>query len=367
MINRKVRFLTFLPSFGTIRLSFRAKSRNPLSSGEGDFSARPSGSVEMTPISFITMRCSLLFFLILFTCQRPVPAPKHFRIVGHITTTGYPHDVAVQNGRAYVADGQAGLAVFAISIPESVAFLGSIMDSLNEAWGVAVADSFAYVAYGNKELMIVDIRRPDSLKVAGVLEYPQPAYGLDIAVRDSMAYIAASSQFIAVNVADPYHPNLIFQDYYPHSCRGIALAGGYGYLVCEQLGLTCWRLDTFPPQQVGSMDTPGNARSVAVQENHAFIADGRNGLVVADISNPFRPTQVSGIGLPGYANGIALRETLAFICCRDAGMAIVNIAHPESPSLVERVQTPYAIGVCAAGQFIYLCDRDLGLVVVKQE
>ncbi|MEO0078495.1 MAG: hypothetical protein ABIK86_05800, partial [candidate division WOR-3 bacterium] len=77
---------------------------------------------------------------------------ERFRLAASAKTQGYPHDVWVQGNRAYVADGQAGLAVFDVTDPLGPVFLGSKMDSLNEAWGVTASDSFAYVAYGYKEL-----------------------------------------------------------------------------------------------------------------------------------------------------------------------------------------------------------------------
>jgi len=287
--------------------------------------------------------------------------------VAHAPTNGYPHDVVVQGNRAYVADGQAGLTVFDITDPEAPVFLGSITDSLNEAWGVAVADSYVFLAYGNKELMVVDARRPDSLVAVGFLEYPQPAYGLDVAIQDSLVDIAASAQFIVVNVADPVHPNLIFQYYYPHNCRGVALAGRHGYVVCEQLGLASWQLDTFPPLQIGSLNTSGNARGIAVQDSYAYVADGRNGLVVIDVSNPARPALVATVQLSGYANAVAVRDTLAFLGCGTGGIAVVGIADPSNPRLITQLKTPYAMGLYPIGRFLFACDRDMGLVVVKQE
>ncbi|MCX6843796.1 MAG: hypothetical protein NTX53_16120, partial [candidate division WOR-3 bacterium] len=175
---------------------------------------------------------------------------ERFRVVTSIKTQGYPHDIETHGGRAYIADGQAGLAMFDVTNPESPMLMGVKMDSMNVAWGVAVSGNYAYITYGSKELYIVDASRPESLKVAGELEYPQPSYGYDVAVRDSFAFLAADAQFIIVNVAQPSYPNLVFQYRYPHDCRDVAVSGDYCYLACGQLGVAVWKVESLPPRQV---------------------------------------------------------------------------------------------------------------------
>ncbi len=294
---------------------------------------------------------------------------QRFIIVNSLKTQGYPHDITVQGNRAYIADGQAGLAVYDITNPVSPLFLARIMDSLNVAWGVAVKDSFAYIAYGYKELMIVNIQNPESLKIVGVLEYPQPGYGYDIAVQDTWAYIAAGAQFLAVNIADPRYPNLRFQYYYPRNCRSVVIADHRGFVACEQLGVAAWRLDTFPPVQLSGFDTPGNARGVTVNDARLYVADGRDGLMVIDAHEPGNLRELSRIALDGYANSVTVDDSLIFIACGSGGVAVVNCANPSEPYLMAQIKTPYAygVGVVTETSYFLVLDRDLGIVTVKKE
>jgi hypothetical protein len=50
--------------------------------------------------------------------------------------------------------------------------------------------------------------------------------------------------------------------------------------------------DPSAPKPVGSYDTPGVARAVAVEGQYAFVADDRRGLHVLDISDPTAPKPV---------------------------------------------------------------------------
>jgi hypothetical protein len=292
---------------------------------------------------------------------------ERFRLVASVKTQGYPHDVWVRGGRAYVADGQAGLAVFDVTNPEAPAFLGSKMDSLNEAWGVVADDSFAYIAYGYKELVIVDVRQTDSLAITGVLEYLQPGSGYDIALQDSFVYVAADAQFVKIKVARPSAPELVFQGYNPRDCRGVALSGRNAYVALGQLGFAVWRIDTTPIVQIGSADTPGNARGIAVSGNNVYVADGREGLLVADASSPAAPAVAGRLPLAGYALNVTVAGNCAYVACGDGGLSVVDVTVPGAPRLLARLDTPHMVGVSALGPYIFGGDRDLGLVVIKRE
>jgi hypothetical protein len=292
---------------------------------------------------------------------------ERFRVVASLKTKGYPHDIEVSAGRAYIADGQAGLAVIDVADPAAPVLLGTKMDSMNVAWGVAVSDSYAYITYGSKELYIVNVSRPESLKVTGELEYPQPGYGYDVAVRDSYVYLAADAQFIVVNVAQPAYPNLVFQYRYPRDCRGASVQGNWAYLACGQLGVAVWKVESLPPRQVASFDTPANALSVAVSGNYLYVADTRNGLVVADVSDPLNPRPVATLGLSGYARHVSVADSLVYVSCEAGGLAIVNVVRPEQPALAATISLPYTMCAQAEDGYVFAGDRDSGLVVIKIE
>jgi hypothetical protein len=293
---------------------------------------------------------------------------ERFRLVASVATKGYPHDVAVVGNRAYVADGEAGLVAFDVTNPESPMLIATkILDSLNVAWGVAARDSLVYVAYGQTELIIVNAARPESMRVVSALGYAQPATGYDVALADSFVYVAADAQFIKVGIADPRYPNLVFQGYYPRDCQGVAVSGGNAFVALGQLGIASWRIDTVPPIQVGSLDTPGKARAICVSGSYCYVADGLSGFEIIDISDPANPVRAGSLDLNGYAYAVAVQDTFCYLSCGVGGVQVVNVARPDAPSLVATIPSNYAMGVCPVGRYLYAGDRDLGLLVIKQE
>jgi hypothetical protein len=115
------------------------------------------------------------------------------------------------------------------------------------------------------------------------------------------------------------------------------------------------------------MDTPGKARGVALDGGYLYIADGLNGLVVADVSDPTHIEEAGTLALRGYAMAVAVQDTLAFLACGTAGVAVVNVTEPAAPHLVAEIPAGYTMGVCASGRYVFAGDRDMGLMVIKQE
>ena len=84
--------------------------------------------------------------------------------------------VAASAGRAYVAEGAAGLLVIDMSAPEAAAVVGSV-DTPGYAGGIAVSGDHAYVGDGEAGLQVVDISVPDAPAIVGSVDTPGPAGG----------------------------------------------------------------------------------------------------------------------------------------------------------------------------------------------
>jgi len=94
-----------------------------------------------------------------------------------------------------------------------------------------------------------------------------------------------------------------------------------------------------------SVDTGNSAFETVVRGNYAYIADGTDGLWIADISDIYNPVLVSNCDTPGYpsdgvnenygnAKGIALSDNYAYIANRQSGMHIIDISNPLSPFIL---------------------------------
>jgi hypothetical protein len=294
-----------------------------------------------------------------------------YGIIGQIQTRGYCEALVVRDSYAYVADGEAGLSIYNVSDPSNLRLAGSIMDTLNLAYGVSLAGHYAYLAYGRKQIQVVDITRTDSLQFLGNINVgsSDPSYGYDLKALDTTTVVEANYKYCAVvDVTDPNFPAINGDQTPVGGSRGVAVRGHTAFLACEQDGLV---IATFSreslPEVVGLARTAENARDVTVQGNYAYVADGRYGLTVMDVSDSTNPRIADTLHLPGggYAEHVTVHDSTAYVGDEIAGIAVVDITNPLSPKLEAMIKTSYArdVFVTPDGR-IFATDRDWGLLAI---
>jgi hypothetical protein len=58
-------------------------------------------------------------------------------------------------------------------------------------------------------------------------------------------------------------------------------------------------------------------------------------------------------------------DNFAFIADSDGGLKVIDATIPDSAHFVAAYATPYAYGLTATRDYIYVCDRDLGLMIFE--
>jgi hypothetical protein len=76
------------------------------------------------------------------------------------------------------------------------------------------------------------------------------------------------------------------------------------------------------PWEVGFVDTPGQARGVAVSGNYAYLADRDSGLRVIDVSTPSMPVEVGFFDTPSWAEAVAEASGYVYLADQSDGLAV---------------------------------------------
>jgi hypothetical protein len=296
-----------------------------------------------------------------------------FEVIGFVETVGYAHSVWVDGNFAYVADGEAGVAIVDVSDPTNPHILGRWDGSQQDnAWSLfkTEGDSFLYVADDNGNVKILNVSDPSnpSSVSGGWARYARDIHGQ--IQRDTLfIYVAVpSGQYLGLNVFDASIPGWLIQRgvnlQTPGSAYGVFAKDDYVFLAVGQVGLyvaNCQDPDN--KYWVGNADTPGNARDIWVEDNLAFIADGSGGLQIMDITDPSSPLILSSVDLPGYARGVCSSNDTVFVASGDGGLQVVDATDPLSPEIIGNVETDYAYGVHKREEFVYLATR-AGLYII---
>jgi len=173
---------------------------------------------------------------------------------------------------------------------------------------VIVQDSLAYLSVGPNKVHVVNIANPTTPQLMSTIQ-TRPRGGAvvglnpDMALRDSLLFIATDSSVTIVNVQNPIAPQII-SDFQITRIKGIALA-----------------------------------RHLALLARNSPETTQSDGLHILDVSNPYNPTEISRFGdwagasvmaSGNYAFVAALtRYTRAFV--------VIDLTVPEQPYEIARL------------------------------
>jgi len=155
--------------------------------------------------------------------------------------------------------------------------------------------------------------------------------------------------------------------------RALTIVGSYAYICCDA-GLAVVSLDD--PKNpvletiVGEPFIQG-ARAVQVQFRYAFVCDS-GGVKVLDVTNLARPEPVTELSLTDARN-IYLARTYAYVAAGKQGLVILDIEKPRQPRIDQvfnaggRINdaNDVKLGITYVSEFAYLADGKNGLRVVQ--
>jgi len=85
---------------------------------------------------------------------------------------------------------------------------------------------------------------------------------------------------------------------------------------------------------VKTFDTPGEARDIFVEKNYGYIADGKEGLQIINVS-PIEDTYIVGsCDTDGKASSICVQNNFVYIADWDGGLKIIDISDKENPYII---------------------------------
>ncbi len=120
------------------------------------------------------------------------------------------------------------------------------------------------------------------------------------------------------------------------------------------------------------MDTPDQAKGIAVSGNYVYVADYIAGLQIIDISNIASASIIKTVNTPGRANYVSVYNNYAFVSGSydtDGGfvyLQIIDISNPSSASIIKTIHPPNPATSRSTimNNYCYLADTTSGLVII---
>lgn len=257
--------------------------------------------------------------------------PSTLKRLGSYAPSGGVGALAVRDNLLY-AYTRAGLEVLDIRNPILPIPIGS------SPWGtggigrrVRLVNDLAFVADSYGELSIFDVHDPKAPKQ---ISRSRTTGAYDVTVLGNVAYVAdGRGGLLAFDVSDPVQP----QQAANYSEGGFAyrleVADGMLFLANGLDGLLIFNItDGLRPKLIGKY--PTGAMAVKVAGNYAFLSTGAGTLECVDVSNPSKPLFAGRHGLDwGEAFGITLTDNLAFIANGRMGIKVIDLSEVVAPVL----------------------------------
>jgi hypothetical protein len=303
--------------------------------------------------------------------------------VSSIVTVGTAQDVAVRNDTAYVADGAADLTMVEVINKASPTILKNI-DTIGDDYAMSVYINpqdtvpYAFVADLDGRIQVLNTfdPRPENHNGFGDQNIEDLA-GVFISdtlyifgVRSASGFNLAGLQIYQIL----YEPNLPPQPGpwpwnpidTPADARGIFVDTAWAYVACDVVGLIIIDLgDIYNPFILSGLDLEGVSLKVFAKGDYVFVAADRAGLYVIDVTDRANPIISSQINTSGRTKDVHVVGDYAFIADGSGGLKVIDASVPDSAHFVAAYTAPYAYGVYADSGYVYICDRDMGLMIFE--
>ena len=300
-----------------------------------------------------------------------------YRVVATLPIAGYAEDVEIVGDLCLLAASQGGMVLVDVSQPA-----GPVQLSVGQT-GYPVAgcsyiasDSLAFAASGAQGIYVFDV---SDLSNPVVLSNGQGAFTRDVITREGTpgdVHEVLTADGYGIRTQECYWYETLGTWFFRQAddeggagvSRGIGANGNYALIAREELGLAIYDATVVTNVlYVGAVDTPGEARAVVASGDYAYVADWRAGLQVVDMSDPGSPVIVGSAETDGMADGIAYRDGLVYVAAHTGGLQVFDVSDPTSPVAVGLLETPFANAVFVTDSYVYIADRDWGLVVAEEE
>jgi len=291
--------------------------------------------------------------------------------VGSCSISGHPNGIAVDGARAYVAAGDAGLALVDIGDPSNPGVV-EVIDTPGSANGVAVSGAYAYVADGNAGMQILHCASPTGV----VGSAATGGYAWDVAIGGSYAFVASGDAGIEIfDITDPALPSGVAALPLAGSAHSVALKDSYAFVSVGGRGVVVVNVaNPAAPAVVSSCGTPSvpGPADLAIAGGYAYVADAESGLVVVDIVSPY--IGLATLESPAYGERLALLKPtdnsgIGYVAAGPAGLEVVQVTQADEADNPTLVRSNRALGevtdVALSGAYAYVTDASGRLSVLN--
>jgi hypothetical protein len=247
------------------------------------------------------------------------------------STIAGPADLVESAGRYCYIAADRTLTIVDISNPANPQRLGSY-EFPERIWGFTVIDSLVYVAADFFGLGILDVSEPMTPKLLGSVKTPGQAKNVD--VSGTTAVLADHMSGVdLVDVSNLENPVVLGSVYLDGYGRDVTVHGSLAYAVDNPSGFYVVDLsETDIWEPMSAIHSAMAPRTVEAESNVAILL-GEGALQVYDISTPTEPVHQSTYQTPGRSIRVELEGSMAYLADGKEGLLVMDLTNLEEPQI----------------------------------
>jgi hypothetical protein len=153
------------------------------------------------------------------------------------------------------------------------------------------------------------------------------------------AYVSCDAGLVVIDIDEPLKPKVtaVVGEPVVKKPRMVATQFRYAYL-CDEEGVKVLDITDLAKPLVKSMIRLSETQSVYLARTHAYVAAGAKGLVILDITKAEEPQLDQTFNAGGHMNdvrdvklGITYNSLIAYVADGKNGMRVVQLTSPETP------------------------------------
>jgi len=287
------------------------------------------------------------------------------QVLPTINTSGSTQDLFIKDKWLYIADARGGVLLHELGGKNND--LKTISSRRGDSF--AVKNNLLFVAQAHLGIEVFDIAAPGNPQSIAV--WPLLA-SKRLAMYDH--YLLSSnggSGLDLIDFADMQHPvvtNLLSDVH----VLDVTAEGEFIYIASMNEGLLVYKLtDSNKLIRLSHLQAPfpmnqfDHAVTVQVYDGVAYLANGRSGLLIVDVSEPTKPVILASVAVPGFCKTLHVIGNTAYVISHPDGISLINIKNPGKPVLISRISIPgLSRGLQVDDDLIYMAQKERGVAVI---
>ncbi|MBK9356331.1 MAG: hypothetical protein IPN08_02910 [Bacteroidales bacterium] len=226
-----------------------------------------------------------------------------------------------------------GLVVLNVQNPSAITQIGQY-DTQEYSYKLCLKDNLCYLGNGTAGIAVLNV---DAL---GLITYVGNSSGFSSPVRFAEVWgnrIFAGGEKLGLQLFNLDAPAVLtrISDFRTlHDSRDIQVAGNFAYIADGRNGLVVVDIsDPVKPLITGQVPNSGNGLGLALNNNYAYIADGQNGIAEYNISDPSNLQQSGSVTTDNWAQDLVIRNNIGYVAVDVLGLQLLNLSIPGLPSV----------------------------------